>query len=154
MDHPPSLQVDEMFEVPGYERIHTGGRRNRNVAQVVSITSRHYFRCFISSEKPSALEILYDQLELQSSNPVQDVVSKIRRGAVELLLYDVRNHTDVRSCGKPSQETAGKSEAALVVSVGQCPENGCVEVEAHASPLPRSQRKRQFTPFRVPETRV
>jgi hypothetical protein len=154
MDHPPSLQVHQMFEVPRYERIHTGGRGNRDVAQVVSIPSRYHFRCFIGGEKPSAFESLCDQLELHSSNPIQDLASKIYRGAVELLLHDVRNHADVRSCGKPSQETAGKTETALVVSIGQCPENGGVEVEAHAPALPRSERKRQLTPFRVREMRV
>ena len=154
MDHPPSLQVHEMLKVPRYHRVHARDRGNRDVAQVVPITSRYHSRCFIRGEERSALEILDNQLELHASNALQDVVSNIHRGAVELFLYNVRNHADVRSRGKPSQEAPGKTQAALVISIGQCPENGGVEVEAHAPPLPRAERRRQFTPFRVRERRV
>jgi hypothetical protein len=51
-----------MFEIPGYQRIYAGDRGDRHVAQVVSIASRNDPRLFIDCEKPSALEILRDQL--------------------------------------------------------------------------------------------
>jgi hypothetical protein len=51
-----------MFEVPRYQRIHAGDRGDRHVAQVVPIASRNDPRLFIGGEKPSALEILRDQL--------------------------------------------------------------------------------------------
>jgi hypothetical protein len=90
----------------------------------------------------------------QSFNPLGDLASKVRRGAVEFLVHDVRNHADVGSFGKPTRETAGETEAALVVSISECPENGGIEVEAHGSPLACSARTRHFIPVRGLELRV
>ncbi len=97
--------------------------------QIVTIPWRHHLRHEVLTDQSCAVDTLSRQLEFDVADFIEDPAGD--RRAFELLLHDVGDDAFMHASPDRAEEFARGGEPSLVVSIGQCSENGGIEVEAH-----------------------